>query len=127
MWCARLRPGSRFGLLRGFPGVAVVLAAPLSAQAQIPKSNFLDSDNRLQAVGYRLAARNADLCSQPRMMSGLSIHDIAGFSAIARPSAERFWRLGYGFGVRNVAFSHRASLAMHQVQVSSNWTISANE
>jgi hypothetical protein len=55
---------------------------------------------RLGAIAYRLATANGDRCSQPEMMTGLILHDLAGYDAVVRPQVARVYGLGAGFGVR---------------------------
>jgi len=78
----------------------------------VPATRNAPSDNaRLEAIGYRLATANPDRCELPQMLTGLMLHDIAGFAPQDRPAAIRTHGLTYGFGVLHLVSDSRAERA----------------
>ncbi len=76
-----------------------VLAAPAARAQEIAQRHGQWDELRLRTLGYRLARANAALCRGGPRLTGLMLHDIAGFAPEDRAAARRDHGLGTGFGV----------------------------
>lgn len=87
------------GLLLGGPAGAEVVPAQRAAPSQPASAPLLTDEQRLGAIGYRLATASADRCARPEMLTGLILHDVGGYDAETRPRVARAYGLTAGFGV----------------------------
>jgi hypothetical protein len=53
----------------------------------------------IATIGYRLNAANANRCAQPRMLTGMLLHDLSQYDPGVRLAVGRAFSLGSGFGI----------------------------
>lgn len=80
------------------------------AATHLSDEDLVAGDARLALVGYRLASANADRCDVPMMITGLTLHDLAGYGLRERPLVQARG-LGTGFAVRAVVAGSAADRA----------------
>ena len=91
-------------------GASLVISA--SASAATPSVRTLAAkEAHLAGMAYRMATANADLCSQPEMMTGLIVHDLTQYHPTRRADVARAFSLGGGFGVLQLVRGAAASTA----------------
>ena len=76
-------------LLVGSPA----LAGPVSLRW------FAQQNLRLQTIAYRINVATAADCPDPRMMTGLLLHDLTTYDRDVRPAVSRAFSLGTGIGI----------------------------
>ena len=80
-----------------------MLIAAAVAAAQQPADNSLlamrDLDQRIAAIGYRLAVAGRPLCRATENLPGFAVHDLSQYGADFRPAAIRAFGLDAGPGV----------------------------
>ena len=93
-------------------GIATATAVT-TATAGLSRSSIanVDTELRLETIGYRLSHANAALCPQPEMLTGLMLHNIGGYNRTDRPEISARYDLTYGFGVLHVVAGSAAALA----------------
>jgi hypothetical protein len=114
-----LRSSPIWSLLGASAAAICLLAGVDAAQARSSEAAETSdtrpsNDLRLATVGYRLARANADLCTNPQMMSGLLIHDIASYAERDRAKITAHYKLEMGFGVRDLVPESAAYLSGFQ-------------
>jgi hypothetical protein len=87
-------------------GGNATLAAPAETAAR-----DLIRETRAAQIGYRLAMAANGLCKRPRAITGMILHDVAGYSQRDRPAIDNVFGLGRGFGVRAVVADSGAARA----------------
>src|SRR3954451_5753009 len=84
------------GLLAAF----LSLATPTDAAAPEPADGSLLAmrglDQRVAAIGYRLATRGLALCAAHENLPGFAVHDLSQYGASFRPAAIRAFGLDAG-------------------------------
>lgn len=84
----------------------LALTIPIQAAATVGESvqqkPSLDSEFRLETVGYRLATSNPGSCSNPEMLTGMMLQDKAAFAPEDRMAAQNAFGFKDGFYVRGV-------------------------
>jgi Zn-dependent protease with chaperone function len=68
-------------------------------------------EQRLNAVGYRLATANGPRCERPEMFTGIQFHELGGYPAAQRDGVAAASGLGWGFGVLDLVPGSTAELA----------------
>lgn len=98
---------------------AGLIQAP-TASARAPEK---DQGQRLANLGYRLAKANADKCSNPQKMTGLTIHNMGAYDLSEREELARRYRMGQGFGVAKLvpgSAAQRAGIEVDDVIMTLN-------
>lgn len=92
--------------------LAALAVVPSSARAESLSIRALASKElRLATVAYRIAIANADACVNPRMMTGLILHDLTLYEPSMRGAVSRAFKLDAGFGVLGIVPGSPASAA----------------
>lgn len=78
-------------------------AAAGQAQPEQPLLAMRGLDQRVAAIGHRLAVASRDLCSERQWLPGLALHDLSQYGAEYRAAASRAFGLGAGPAVLALA------------------------
>ena len=68
-------------------------AAPMSLRA------FAEQQVHIATIGYRINTANGNRCAQPRMLTGMLLHDLSQYDFAVRPAVGKAFSLGSGFGI----------------------------
>jgi len=80
-------------------GIAALLGS-VHANADGVSLRALASEQMgVATIAYRLGAANANLCTQPQMLTGLVVHDLSQYDLLVRPAVSKAFSLGGGIGV----------------------------
>lgn len=96
---------------------------PAAAQSEAERSLVAVRllDQRVAAIGHRLAIASRDLCTEQQWLPGLAVHDLSQYGADYRAAASRAFGLGAGPAVLALAPdgpAERAGLRLDDVLVS---------
>jgi hypothetical protein len=91
-----------FLLLVGLAPVALAAAVPPPTAPTAEAQSLVALrvlDQRVAAIGHRLATRNLDLCRERQFLPGFALHDLSQYGPAYRPAAIQAFGLDAGPGV----------------------------
>lgn len=80
----------------------VLTPSTASAQEAMPDTRGLAPDFRLEIIAHQIATSSAGQCTSPKMLTGMMLHDEAGFNQSIRAEAKRWHGLDSGFGITRI-------------------------
>ena len=93
---------NRFFLRVSLWSLLFAACAPALAQESDREATLIGLralDQRVAAIGHRLATANLEFCADRRFLPGFALHDLSQYAASARPAAIRVFGFEAGPGV----------------------------
>jgi hypothetical protein len=95
---------------------------PISSISTI-ESQYINDEDRLLTIGYRLSRANVQYCAQPDIITGITFHDIGSYDPRYRSVIISETNLGMGFGILYIApdsAAHNAGLNLDDEVIAIN-------